>query len=132
MVRIALMRMMADEEREHAHNAACLTKFSELLLLNGILSTEQMWAAFALVGDMYHASGMLPSQSSWHAADTVQCGRPPHADLPSGMLLSAHWHQTPVYMQARDRRSCPRWSSGWITPTSTMSSTQMQVSSDWL
>jgi hypothetical protein len=57
MVRIALMRMMADEEREHAHNAACLTKFAELLVLNKIMSTQQMWAAFNLVGDMYHASG---------------------------------------------------------------------------
>jgi hypothetical protein len=57
MVRIALMRMMADEERENAHNAACLTKFAELLVLNDILTTEQMWRAFSLVGDMYHSSG---------------------------------------------------------------------------
>lgn len=56
-MRIALMRMMADEEREQSHNAACLTKFAELLLLNGIMTTEQMWAAFNLVGDMYHTSG---------------------------------------------------------------------------
>lgn len=57
MVRIALMRMMADEEREAAANAACLTKFSELLVLNGVISTEQMWACFNLVGDMYQTSG---------------------------------------------------------------------------
>ncbi len=57
MVRIALMRMMADEEREASASAACLTKFSELLVLNGIISSEQMWAAFNLVGDMYHTSG---------------------------------------------------------------------------
>eukprot|EP00208_Stichococcus_sp_RCC1054_P006762 CAMPEP_0206143154 /NCGR_PEP_ID=MMETSP1473-20131121/19491_1 /ASSEMBLY_ACC=CAM_ASM_001109 /TAXON_ID=1461547 /ORGANISM="Stichococcus sp, Strain RCC1054" /LENGTH=374 /DNA_ID=CAMNT_0053538439 /DNA_START=322 /DNA_END=1443 /DNA_ORIENTATION=- len=57
MVRIALMRMMADEERDPASNAACLTKFSELLVLNGIITTEQMWGAFSLVGDMYQTSG---------------------------------------------------------------------------
>lgn len=57
MVRIALMRMMADEEREAPQSAACLTKFAELLLLNGVITTEQMWAAFNLVGDMYHTSG---------------------------------------------------------------------------
>ncbi len=60
MVRIALMRMMADEEREAAANAACLTKFSELLVLNSIISTEQMWACFNLVGDMYQTSGARP------------------------------------------------------------------------
>lgn len=64
MVRIALMRMMADEEREHAHNAACLTKFAELLVLNGIMTTEQMWAAFNLVGDMYHTPGRASVSSS--------------------------------------------------------------------
>lgn len=129
MVRIALMRMMADEEREHAHNAACLTKFSELLLLNGILSTEQMWQAFALVGDMYHASGTLPIYFTWHATDIVQCNRPPHADLLSGLLLSCTFPSGYLFhMQARDRRSCQRWSSGWSTPTLTTWWTQMRVS----
>ena len=75
-MRIALMRMMADEERENTHNAACLTKFAELLVLNDILTTEQMWRAFGLVGDMYHSSGatrLLPPGCHPLAMQTAAC-----------------------------------------------------------
>ena len=45
------------QDRDATHNAACLTKFTELLLLNGIISTQQMWAVFNLVGDLFEGAG---------------------------------------------------------------------------
>ena len=45
------------QDRDPTHNAACLTKFTELLLLNGIISTQQMWTVFNLVGDLFEGAG---------------------------------------------------------------------------
>ena len=45
------------QEREPAQDAACLTKFAELLLLNGIISSEQMWSAFHLVTNLFESPG---------------------------------------------------------------------------
>ena len=56
------------QEREPAHDAACLNKFTELLLLNGIIDTEQMWEALSLVANMYHCRGGRPLPSRWRLA----------------------------------------------------------------
>jgi hypothetical protein len=121
MVRIALMRMMADEERENAHNAACLTKFAELLVLNDILTTEQMWRAFSLVGDMYHSSGARGFHLRCHRFLAMSCGLLCHTDC-SHFQVRMLWCCNPLLnmhpMQARGRRSCRRSRSGWSTPTS--------------
>ena len=55
------------QDREPASNAACLTKFAELLVLNGLITTEQMWGAFNLVGEMYQTPGGRPAwkQEAW-------------------------------------------------------------------
>lgn len=122
MVRIALMRMMADEERENAHNAACLTKFAELLVLNDVMTTEQMWRAFSLVGDMYHSSGAMGLDFVLHVAFCLPCAllpkRDAHADVVQYAFFQLRNCSICIWLQARGRRSCRRWRSGWSTPTS--------------
>lgn len=79
MVRTSLMRMMVDEERDSQANAACLTKFCELLVLNGMMTKDQMWAAFKLVGDMYQSTGdgqkvMIKVEGWLDQADLIRVG----------------------------------------------------------
>lgn len=48
---------IAEEQGADGHRA-CLTKFSELLLLNGIISTQQMGVALDLV-ELLFEQGVL-------------------------------------------------------------------------
>ena len=67
---------IAEEQGVDGHRS-CLTKFSELLLLNGVISTQQMGVALDLVEALFEPGGrMLCMKTACRTSkDAAQCGR---------------------------------------------------------
>lgn len=87
MVRVSLLRMLADEERDPAHDATCLNKFTELLLLNGIIDTQQMWEALSLVANMYECMQGPAAQAASNVEAWLEAVEPPKAGAALEMWL---------------------------------------------
>lgn len=67
---------IAEEQGLDGHRS-CLTKFSELLLLNGVISTQQMGVALDLVEALFEpgAECSLYEHCMQTSDDAAQCGR---------------------------------------------------------